>query len=230
MNLTINRIINYLSWMKDEYLGNDSVTNIYDNLVINNTYDNVVDYSLRVAGFKKALTLIRIKPTNVLDLACGTGAMIDALDNKNTKKIIGVDISKGMLEVARKRFKNYPAISLLQQDFMGSSFPNSTFDLITIAFATRFVKKQDESKFVEKVHSWLKKDGIFLVINMVDPLDYFTILSSRLIGYPKGFNTDMNQENYFIKKISTKFRLKGKTKINTQYYIYRTMAYFFTKT
>lgn len=50
---------------------------------------------------------------SVLDIACGTGVMIDYYIERNVSKITGVDISSKMIEVARNKFKKYDFIDFL---------------------------------------------------------------------------------------------------------------------
>ena len=56
---------------------------------------------------RKTIKLIAKKnPTFILDVATGTGDLAFAAEKKiNVKKIIGLDISNGMLEVGREKIK-----------------------------------------------------------------------------------------------------------------------------
>ena len=50
---------------------------------------------------------------SVLDIACGTGVMIDYYIERNVSKVMGVDISNKMIEIARNKFKKYDFIDFL---------------------------------------------------------------------------------------------------------------------
>ena len=50
---------------------------------------------------------------SVLDIACGTGVMIDYYIERNVSKVTGVDISSKMIEIARNKFKKYDFINFL---------------------------------------------------------------------------------------------------------------------
>lgn len=77
-------------------------------------YDDIVsDYSaIKTNPFKtnyekpafwKALG--DVKDKNVLDLACGSGYYTSSLKQIGANKVVGVDISKGMVEDARQQQK-----------------------------------------------------------------------------------------------------------------------------
>lgn len=59
---------------------------------------------------KKVLQLVAAKnPDSILDIATGTGDLAILMTQTNADKIVGLDISEGMLEVGRKKIaeKNY---------------------------------------------------------------------------------------------------------------------------
>lgn len=75
----------------------------------------------------------------VLDLATGTGDLALALVRQGAQRVVGADLSAGMLEVARAKLSAHgnPPISLLRADAMGLPFADDTFDACTIAFGLR---------------------------------------------------------------------------------------------
>lgn len=64
----------------------------------------------------KYSTSQNIKRKSVLDIACGTGVMIDYYIERNVSKVTGVDISSKMIEIARNKFKKYDFINFLCED------------------------------------------------------------------------------------------------------------------
>lgn len=134
--------------------------NIYDFYV---DYDSYINYGRRVNILKDIVKKISLPYKKVLDLACGSGAMIDAIWRKDLD-IIGVDISKKMLAAAKKRFLLKPNVHLRLSNFLNVSFAPSSFDIITIAHAIRFVPSGEESLFISRISKWLKKEGVFVVV------------------------------------------------------------------
>ena len=61
---------------------------------------------------------------SVLDIACGTGVMIDYYIERNVSKVTGVDISSKMIEIARNKFKKYDFIDFLCEDAEEFNFKN----------------------------------------------------------------------------------------------------------
>lgn len=90
---------------------------------------------------KKALSYLKDEKLNtILDMATGTGELAIASLNLNPNKIIGVDLSEGMLEVGRKKIKALQLeskIELLKGDSEKILFPDAHFDAATVAFGVR---------------------------------------------------------------------------------------------
>ncbi|MEN7551404.1 bifunctional demethylmenaquinone methyltransferase/2-methoxy-6-polyprenyl-1,4-benzoquinol methylase UbiE [Rapidithrix thailandica] len=90
---------------------------------------------------KRAIRLLKKEPHDmILDVATGTGDFaIEALSLK-PKKIVGVDISEGMLEVGRKKLEKLKLtdkITLALGDSEKLNFEDNTFDAATVAFGVR---------------------------------------------------------------------------------------------
>lgn len=216
---------NYINWMSKEYRGKQSTKAIYDDLAAQK-YEELVGYDTRVSQFKKAFS--HIKGTKkILDLACGTGAVIDALPNIKNAIITGTDISPKMLNVAKKRFKFYSNITFKEQDFFNGLFKKNSFDLITIAHATRFIPKNQEKKFGENISNWLKEDGEFIAI--LHDAFYQKFLFTKLTGYPKGYNIDMDFSNYFIDTMKPYFKLEKRVWLGKKFGVINTVALSFKK-
>ena len=74
-------------------------------------------------------TLNNISYSNFLDLGCGTGELIKIiLENDNTKKGFGIDLSSKMIEVAKKKLPE--SVSLMIGDSENLPYPNQYFDVI----------------------------------------------------------------------------------------------------
>jgi len=90
---------------------------------------------------KKAIRLLRdLKPMTMLDVATGTGDFaIEAL-RLQPQKIVGVDISEGMLEVGRKKLKQRKLDSVIELQLGDSEnlpFQDNFFDAVIVAFGVR---------------------------------------------------------------------------------------------
>lgn len=100
------------------------------------------------------------KEGTALDLACGTGRLTIALA-KMGLKLIGIDLSESMLELARNKSQGLP-ILYLQGDIQDFHL-SQKFDLITMAgnsFQALLTPFQQES-MLQCVKKHLSTDGIF---------------------------------------------------------------------
>jgi demethylmenaquinone methyltransferase / 2-methoxy-6-polyprenyl-1,4-benzoquinol methylase len=113
----------------------DSISPKYD--FLNHLLSGGIDIYWR----KKAVRLLRsAKPSTILDIATGTGDFaIEALALK-PKKIIGVDISEGMLAVGRLKIKKLGKehiIELRTGDSESLPFSDNYFDAVIVSFGVR---------------------------------------------------------------------------------------------
>ena len=94
---------------KDSTLGKkEQVAQMFD--TISGNYDDlnrVISFGIDVKWRKKVLKIIAdSNPEKILDIATGTGDLAILLTQTKAKKIIGLDISAGMLEVGRKKIES----------------------------------------------------------------------------------------------------------------------------
>jgi demethylmenaquinone methyltransferase/2-methoxy-6-polyprenyl-1,4-benzoquinol methylase len=113
----------------------NSISGRYDFL------NHFLSMGIDIAWRKKAIRLLSAsKPRLILDVATGTGDFaIEALA-LNPDRVIGVDISDGMLDVGRKKLtdrKLDDRIELLNGDSEKLPFEDNFFDAVIVAFGVR---------------------------------------------------------------------------------------------
>lgn len=90
---------------------------------------------------KKAVRLLQSdKPQTILDVATGTGDFAIESRKLNPTKIIGIDISEGMLDQGRIKLKKKGLSELIELQYGDSEsipFENNYFDALTVAFGVR---------------------------------------------------------------------------------------------
>jgi len=120
---------------------------------------------------KKAIRQLKeINPSNMLDVACGTGDMcILAYNILHPEKITGIDISDGMLEIGRKKIEKsgINAIELLKGDSEAINFETNSFDAVTVAFGVR--NFQDLQQGLSEILRVLKPEGMLVVLEFSKP-------------------------------------------------------------
>src|SRR5436190_13672930 len=135
---------------KDSTLGKkEQVAQMFD--TISSNYDGlnrVISFGIDVKWRKKVLKIVsKNNPENILDIATGTGDLAILMTQTKAKKIIGLDISAGMLEVGKNKIeikKLSDIIEMVLADSEKIPYPDNTFDAITVAFGVRNFENLDK--------------------------------------------------------------------------------------
>lgn len=122
---------------------------------------------------KKALKQLEsIDTKKLLDVATGTADVaIMAAKQLKLTKIIGIDISDGMLDVGRQKIVKanlQNTIELLNGDSEAINFPDNTFDAVTVAFGVR--NFEDLEKGLSEIKRVLKPTGKLVVLEFSKPI------------------------------------------------------------
>ena len=143
----------------------DSISENYDGL------NRVISFGTDIKWRKKVVALVAAQqPKKVLDIATGTGDLAISVAKTNAKKIIGLDLSEGMLSVGRKKIaekKLESKIELVQGDSEDLPFGENSFDAITVAFGVRNFENLE--KGLTEIFRVLKPGGIFVVLETSVP-------------------------------------------------------------
>jgi len=141
----------------------DSIAPKYD--IANRVLSLGIDKKWRKEAIEEALKNIIEENIKILDVACGTGDMIDiwlnSVKNKSIE-ICGLDPSKGMLEIAKKRF---PKIKFYNAYATEIPCKDNSIDVISISFGIRNVLEIE--KALREFNRVLKKNGKLLILEFV---------------------------------------------------------------
>jgi demethylmenaquinone methyltransferase/2-methoxy-6-polyprenyl-1,4-benzoquinol methylase len=121
---------------------------------------------------KKAIKQIAsLQPQTILDVATGTADVaIMASGILQPQKIVGIDISDGMLEVGRQKVEKAGLngiIELLNGDSETINFKDASFDAVTVAFGVR--NFQHLEKGLSEILRVLKPGGKLVVLEFSQP-------------------------------------------------------------
>jgi len=158
---------------KDSELGKkEQVAQMFD--TISGNYDGlnrVISFGIDIKWRKKVLQLVSDKnPKTVLDIATGTGDLAILMTATSAERIVGLDISAGMLDVGRKKIeakKLSDKIEMILADSENMPFENDTFDAITVAFGVRNFETLE--KGLSEILRVLKPSGIFVILETSVP-------------------------------------------------------------
>jgi ubiquinone/menaquinone biosynthesis C-methylase UbiE len=129
---------------------------------------------------------------SALDVCCGTGAVIGVLRPLCRQRVVGIDFSQGMLDVARQRFPDTAdetRVELVRGDVLDMSF-RKEFDLAVTTGSLGHILPRDEPRFVERIHAALKPGGRFVFVTGYMPPWY-----SRPYLFSRAFNAAMHVRN-----------------------------------
>lgn len=128
---------------KNSALGKkEQVTKMFD--TISKDYDGlnrVISFGIDIKWRKRVVALLKKEaPETILDIATGTGDLAIALVKTGAQKIVGLDISPGMLAVGKDKIKDKhldSTIEMVVGDSEKLTFENDSFDAVTVSFGVR---------------------------------------------------------------------------------------------
>ena len=143
----------------------DTISGNYDNL------NRVISFGIDVKWRKKVLKMVgKSNPKTILDIATGTGDLAILMAQTKAEKIIGLDISAGMLEVGVQKIaaKNLnKTIEMVLGDSESMPFEDNYFDAITVAFGVRNFENLETG--LAEILRVLKPNGIFVILETSVP-------------------------------------------------------------
>lgn len=153
----------------------EQVAQMFDN--ISGNYDGlnrVISFGTDIKWRKKVLRMVsKNHPKLILDVATGTGDLAILMTATKADKIIGLDISAGMLEVGKQKItlKNMNnQIDMILGDSESIPFDNDYFDAITVAFGVRNFENLEAG--LSEILRVLKPNGTFVILETSVPTKF----------------------------------------------------------
>ncbi len=182
----------------------DSVAHSYD--LLNHRLSFWIDKYWRNVVIK---TLKITNPKYILDVATGTGdlAILEAI-KLQPDKVLGVDISEGMMNIARNKTQAKgleDVVSFSREDCLKLGLKDNSFDAVTAAFGIRNFESLEQG--LKEMHRVLKKGGILCVIELTRPVHFpvrqlFSIYTHTILPiYGRIISKDNNAYTYLIRTI-----------------------------
>ncbi len=120
---------------------------------------------------KKAIKILAAtNPKTILDVATGTADFAIQALSINPDKVVGVDISEGMLDVGRKKILERSLsdkIELKSGDSENLPFPDNNFDAVTVGFGVR--NFENLQKGLMEINRVMKPGAILVVLEFSRP-------------------------------------------------------------
>lgn len=153
----------------------EQVAQMFDN--ISENYDGLnrlISLGIDVSWRKKVVKLVsEVNPKKILDIATGTGDLALMMAELNPDKIVGLDISPGMLEVGKQKVNKAnlsDKIEMVVGDSENIPFEDNTFDAITVSFGVRNFENLD--KGLTEIYRVLRPGGKFVILETSNPTKF----------------------------------------------------------
>lgn len=150
----------------------EQVTQMFDS--ISKNYDllnHLLSLGIDILWRKKAVKLLKKEsPKKILDIATGTGDFALETLSLKPEKVIGVDISVGMLEVGKKKIKEKGVEDIIELQLGDSEdlqFEDNSFDAVIAAFGVRNFENLE--KGLSEMFRVLRPGGSLVIIEISKP-------------------------------------------------------------
>ena len=146
----------------------DTISGEYDGL------NKIISLGTDASWKKKILQMVQLQhPTNILDIATGTGDLAILFAETSAKEIIGLDISQGMLDIGKKKIeakKLNTKIQMVLGDGENIPYSDNYFDVITVAYGVRNFENLE--KGLSEILRVLKPNGTFIILETSVPTKF----------------------------------------------------------
>ena len=158
---------------KNSELGKkEQVEQMFDNVSTNYDFLNrVLTFGLDINWRKKVVRKVaQNNPKQLLDIATGTGDFAIMLAKLKPEKVIGLDISQGMLNKGIDKIKKrnlQHIIEMVQGNSEDLPFTDNTFDAITVGFGVRNFENLNIG--LKEIYRVLKPGGVLAILETSQP-------------------------------------------------------------
>jgi len=96
----------------------------------------------------------------ILDLGCGSGRLLEILEDKDID-YFGIDFSEKLIEIAKR---NYPSFKFQAANVLNLPFPNNSFDKVfSIRVLMHIPSKEFQLQFLKEAKRVLKPGGLLIL-------------------------------------------------------------------
>jgi SAM-dependent methyltransferase len=133
-----------------------------------------------------------------LDLCCGTGVGLRLLQPLCARRVVGLDLSAGMLTEARRQLgerthgTHGTHVALVQGDVLALGFEEA-FDVVTSFGAFGHIPRRKEWRFVAGIFRVLRPGGLFAFVSLPMPRPF----SPRWL-FGRGYNAAAHLRNLLV--------------------------------
>lgn len=158
---------------------------------------------------RKAIMMIgKCQPKSIVDFATGTGDFALAALKLNPEKVVGVDISEGMLSHGNKKIAKKgleKKVSLIYGDAENLPFQDNEFEAFTVGFGVR--NYENLEKGLSEMNRVLKPGGLGAILEFSKPKMfpikqlYFAYFKWIMPSIGNWFSKDSNAYTYLPESV-----------------------------
>ncbi len=143
----------------------DNVAGGYDQL------NRIITFGMDVKWRKRIVDIVAgVRPQTILDIATGTGDMAILFAGSSEARITGLDISKGMLDVARTKVTEMnlsDQVSLQLGDAERLPFDDASYDVVSVTYGIRNFENLE--KGLSEILRVLSPNGMLVILETSVP-------------------------------------------------------------
>ncbi|MHC1683129.1 MAG: class I SAM-dependent methyltransferase [Clostridiaceae bacterium] len=141
----------------------NTVTTHWNEVAID--YDSLMNKDLSyIDQLDNVISQIDVSAKKILDIGCGTGALIEKIVDKfPSSNIVGLDPAEEMLSSVRKKFENNNNITYILGSGHKIDAEDGTFDCIVTNWALHHLKHEDKIQCAKEIYRVLKPGGKFIL-------------------------------------------------------------------
>ncbi|MEO8004584.1 MAG: class I SAM-dependent methyltransferase [Betaproteobacteria bacterium] len=162
-------------------------------------YDVLYGYVLDRGRFAMTQAVAALNPGALLEVGVGTGLTLARYPAES--KVVGIDLSEEMLEVARVRRKrlNGRDVHLEVMDAEALSFEDNSFDVVTIPYVLSVTPNPD--KLVAEARRVCRKGGTIFILNHFSGSRFWWPLERavRPVADKIGFRSDFSFDDQILR-------------------------------
>lgn len=151
----------------------ENIRSLFDNIAPDyDKLNHILSLNIDKGWRKKAVREIADvqQRLQVLDVACGTGDFTIEIAKKVTEgsKIVGIDLSEGMMKVGREKIADAGVDATLEYgDCEALDYPENSFDRISVGFGVRNFEHLDLG--LKEMYRVLKPGGKLVILELSVP-------------------------------------------------------------
>ncbi|MEA5532214.1 class I SAM-dependent methyltransferase [Dolichospermum sp. UHCC 0684] len=168
------------------------MTSNYDSIAKEYKESKELPMRLHIEAYTYFNMLGNLAEKSILDLACGEGFYTRKFKDQGAAKVVGVDISQKMIELAReeetRKFQNIEYIlgDVLELGEIGS------FDLVVASYLLNYARSSEELlKMCKSIFANLKPGGRFVTINSNPSQAPVSYLKTEKYGFIKSIDSPL---------------------------------------